>query len=276
MRFIDQTPASQPLFLYFAPRAPHQPATPEARYATACAAFPTPHRPNYNEADVSDKPAYIRALPDLTPARQSALDERWLNACRSLRSVDDQVDSIVSALATTGRLENTLVLFASDNGIEFGEHRWHNKIVPYDESLRVPVVARWDAAARSGASAPALVSNMDFAETIMDAAGVQFPSGYVTDGQSLLPLITGSGSIAKERILIEHEGGTAVPSYCGVRVQGWMFARYATGEEELYDLTADPWETQNVAPDTGQSTRLDHLRALTRRLCRPAPPGFGW
>ena len=121
-----------------------------------------------------------------------------------------------------------------------------------------------------------MVSDMDYGETIMDAAGVPFPAGYATDGQSLLPLVTGSGSIAKEKILIEHGGGVVVPAYCGVRVQGWTFVRYATGEEELYDLSADPWETQNVAADPAQAARLGHLRALAQGMCQPTPPGFTW
>jgi N-acetylglucosamine-6-sulfatase len=274
--FIEQAPASRPLFLYFAPRAPHLPTIPESRYAAACSTFPTPHRPNYNEADVSDKPAYIRALPTLGAHRQAVWDGHWRDACRTLRSVDDQVARIVDALTSTGRLDNTLILFASDNGMLFGEHRWINKIVPYEEALRVPLIVRWDAAGTAGTTAPAMVSDMDYAETIMDVAGVPFPAGYATDGQSLLPLVTGSGSIAKERILIEHGGGVAVPAYCGVRVQGWTFARYATGEEELYNLSADPWETQNVAADPGQAAQLDRLRAMAQRMCQPTPPGFAW
>ena len=274
--FIDQAPASQPLFLYFAPRAPHLPTIPAARYASACSTFPTPHRPDYNEADVSDKPAYIRALPTLGAPKQAVWDGHWRDACRTLHSVDDQVGHIVDALSSTGRLDNTLILFASDNGMLFGEHRWMNKIVPYEESLRVPLIVRWDAAGTSGTTAPAMVSDMDYAETIMDAAGVPFPAGYSTDGQSLLPLVTGSGPIAKEKILIEHGGGVAVPAYCGVRVQGWTFVRYATGEEELYDLSADPWETQNVAADPAEAARLGHLRALAQGMCQPTPPGFTW
>jgi N-acetylglucosamine-6-sulfatase len=276
VRFVDQTPASQPLFLYFAPRAPHLPTIPEARYAGACASFPTPHRPDYNEADVSDKPGYIQALPTLGAPKQQVWDGHWRDACRTLRSVDDQVGRLVDALSRSGRLENTLILFASDNGMLFGEHRWMNKIVPYEESLRVPLIIRWDAAGTAGTTTPAMVSDMDYAETIMDAAGVPFPAGYSTDGQSLLPLVTGSGTVAKERILIEHGGGTAVPAYCGVRVQGWTFVRYATGEEELYDLTADPWEIQNLASDPGEAAQADRLRVLAKRMCVPTPPGFSW
>ncbi|HET7172490.1 MAG TPA: sulfatase [Gaiellales bacterium] len=276
VQFIQDTPASQPLFMYFAPRAPHLPTIPESRYATACATFPTPHRANYNEADVSDKPAYIRALASMGPTKQATWDGHWRDACRTLRSVDDQVGRLVAALSSAGRLENTLILFASDNGMLFGEHRWTDKIVPYDESLRIPLIARWDAAGTAGTKSSVFVSNVDFAETIMDAAGVPFPAGYTTDGQSLLPVITGSGPIATENVLIEHAGNTPVPVYCGVRVSGWMFTHYATGEEELYDLTADPWETQNLAADPAYAARLDRLRSMTQRLCQPTPPGFAW
>jgi N-acetylglucosamine-6-sulfatase len=276
VKFIQDTPGTQPLFLYFAPRAPHLPTIPESRYADACGTFPTPHRADYNEADVSDKPAYIRSRPELGAPAQAMWDGHWRDACRTLRSVDDQVARIVDALSATGRLENTLILYASDNGMLFGEHRWTNKIVPYEESLRVPLIVRWDAAGTAGTTTSPLVSDMDYAATIMDAAGVPFPAGYTTDGLSLLPLVTGSGTIAKEQILIEHGGGTDVPAYCGVRTQTATFARYATGEEELYDLAADPWELQNLAADPGHAAQADRLRALAKKKCVPTPPGFSW
>jgi arylsulfatase A-like enzyme len=205
----DQTPGSQPLFLYFAPRAPAMGAK-----------------------------------------KQQVWDGHRRDACRTLRSVDDQVGRIVDELSQSGRLDNTLISFAPDNGMLFGEH--------------------------PGTTTPVLASDMDYAERIMDAAGVPFPAGYATDGQSLLPLVTGSGPVAKERILIEHGGGVAVPAYCGVRVQTWTYARYATGEEELYDLTTDPWETRNLAADPGSAAQTARLRALAKRMCVPTPPGFSW
>jgi choline-sulfatase len=103
------------------------------------------------------------------------------------------------------------------------------------------------------------------------------PSGYRFDGQSLLPLIGGTGSWSPEdQVLIEHAGGDRVPAYCGVRAPDWLFAHYATGEEELYNLPTDPYQLTNVAGDPANAATLAALRADTIRLCRPTPPGFGW
>ena len=94
--------------------------------------------PNYDEADMSDKPAYMRALPRLDAAARAAIDTFRMNQLRTLQSVDVQVARMIATLAHTHRLHDTLIIFTSDNGIASGEHRWDRKEVPYDESLRVP------------------------------------------------------------------------------------------------------------------------------------------
>ena len=98
--FISSTPSGQPLFLYFAPRAPHEPATPAPRDKTTCTSVPPNRPPNYNEADVSDKPPYVQKLPVWDPATIARWDAFHVKQCRSLQAVDDAVGSIENRTCT--------------------------------------------------------------------------------------------------------------------------------------------------------------------------------
>src|SRR5436190_1532459 len=189
--FLKNAPPSRPLFLYFAPRAPHGPSIPANRDRNT---FPNLHprrSPSYNEQDVSDKPQYIQDLAPMTSGQMKTNDDLYLHQNQALLRVDDYVTSIVGALRQAGRLENTLIVFASDNGLALGEHRWTGKLVPYEESIRVPIIARYDAlSSKGGKFDPHLVANLDFAPTFAAAAGVDAPG---VEGASFLPLLHGNG-----------------------------------------------------------------------------------
>jgi arylsulfatase A-like enzyme len=274
--FIRGASPGQPLFLFYAPRAPHTPTIPEPQYAGACAGVqPLSGGPSYNQA-ILRGPAYMANRAPATPAVQAMWTGLWMDDCRTLLSVDDQVGNIVQALQDTGRLNNTLIMFTSDNGFSFLEHRWHGKVVPYDESIRVPLVIRDDAVvppSLQGSTDAGMVTSLDDTPTFLEAAGL----GRSLDGTSLFPRLDGtSSSVASGDVLIEHAGGTVVPDYCGIRAPGFMYARYATGEEELYALSGDPYELRNVAGLSGYAAILSSMRARTRALCNPAPPGYSW
>ena len=266
--FIAGVPSDQPLFLYFALRAPHAPATPEAKYLKGCPALALNRPPSWNEADVSDKPPYIQARPLVNH------DGFNRKQCRALLSVDDAVGNVLSALSATGRLSNTLLLYASDNGLANGEHRWTGKTVPYEESIRVPVIVRYDAAdGQVPRTESDLVLNMDFAPTFADAASVAVPSS--TQGTSFLPQIKGENPSDRTSFLLEHGGVTqTIPAYCGVRTDRFAYVRYSDGFEELYDLSNDPFELQNVASDPNLAPTKAALLAQTVSMCSPAPPGY--
>jgi len=276
VNFITNAPAGQPLFLYYAPRAPHLPTLPESTYATACSAVPDISGPSYNTTIV-DGPAYETSRVAWKAGKQAVWQGHWRDNCRTLLSVDDQVGRIVQTLQDTGRLGNTLIMFVSDNGYLFGEHRWQGKLVPYEESIRVPLVIRDDAAIPTGMQGTMtndLVTNLDFAPTFLSAAGLTRTG---LDGQSLFPLLTGGpGFTSESDILIEHQGGTQVPAYCGVRTPDWMFVRYSTGEEELYNLALDPFELTNVVRDPAYASELAQDKAAATASCVPTPPGFAW
>ena len=170
VQFIESTPADQPLFLYYAPRAPHLPTLPDTEYANACPTSPKLDPPSFN-TQIVNAPAYMQR-PPFSKKLQKFFAKKWLADCQTLLSVDDQVGNIVTALQDTGRLDNTLIMFASDNGWLFGEHRWKGKIVPYQEADQVPVIIRWDALGTQPTQVGDLVTNMDYTSTFLAAAGV--------------------------------------------------------------------------------------------------------
>jgi N-acetylglucosamine-6-sulfatase len=276
--FIRGADPTKPFFLDFDPRAPHAPSLPAPRYANA-ACPPAPLPPSLNE-DTSDKPAYIRAHALRGP---SIAKSSWLKQCRSLLAIDDAVHTILTALQDTGRLSNTLIVFMSDNGFLNGEHNTTGKKVPYEESIKVPFVVRYDPLTGGTASIdPHLVANIDLAPTFAAAAGVVPP--IAEDGMSMLPLLDGTATTWRTDLLLEgyddpaHPvGGEYVPTYCGLRTERYAYIRYGTGEEELYDLQADPYEMTNLLYRNTDPS-IDALRATLftrlKQLCSPPPPHY--
>lgn len=271
--FIRST--SGPLFAYVAMKAPHSPYTPAARHADA---FPTldPWRPpSYNERDVSDKPAWVQLTERLDVSARSEIDGVARDQYRMLLAVDDAVRSIVRALRAAGRLHNTLIVFTSDNGFAWGEHRLTGKGDPYEESIRVPLVVRYDPLVVAPGTVDGRVAlNIDLAPTIAAAAGASHPP---VDGRSLLPLLGGEDVHWRNRFLtmmLVGEGDRGMPSFCQLHTTRRVFTRYATGEEEDYRLRRDPWQLENLA---GTRVGREDRRKLRRALfewCDPLPPGM--
>ena len=186
--FINKTESndSQPFLLYLTPTAPHWPLRPPARYdPNPMAGEKLPARPNRNEADVSDKPSWLRdGYPLLPQVVLDFMDWNYSWAMGSLLVVDDMVARVVQELDAKGELNNTTFVFTSDNGLSLGTHRLGQKMAPYDESVRVPLVM-------SGPGIPVgsdshLVINNDFAPTLLQLAGAGEQSDM--DGRSLVPL----------------------------------------------------------------------------------------
>jgi arylsulfatase A-like enzyme len=230
--FLDEFEASDetPWFMYVAPLAPHRPYEPEARYASAPV---PPFRANaaFLESDLSDKPAYI-LRPGFHKPRSYARSVR-ATQLRMLMSVDDQVDAIFSKMSALQE-ENTLAFFLSDNGLLWGEHGIVNKLVPYRESIRVPLFMRWPGHIGVGTRTD-IAATIDLAPTIYDALGL---SPYTTDGRSLL------APTGRTRILIEQ--WQAVPDWSGSWRPGSMYVELSTGEREFYNLVGDPQQLRNL------------------------------
>jgi N-acetylglucosamine-6-sulfatase len=276
LAFLRSTPTEQPFFLYVAPFAPHAKVVPAPRDRGTWSDHYQALRPNFNEADVSDKPAYIRQGPMLPEA---AARTKFELQDEALQAVDRMVGHIVDELRGSGRLHDTMLIFMSDNGIENGEHRWIYKLTPYEESIRVPLVVRYDplTGANAGAVASGLVSNADIAPTIADVIDLRFAGTGTVDGVSFAPLLTTGSWLRRPPVLLEHldyPGKYHVPTYCGLRTANWTYVRYSAGVEELYHLTDDPYELTNVAGTA--NAQLRRLRHRTHTLCSPLPPEYTW
>ena len=265
--FINSTPASQPLFLEFTPYAPHAPATPASTDKTLFGTLPKWRPPSFNELDVSDKPGWVRGLPRLTTTGISNQDKFRLNQLRSLQAVDRAVSDIVNALIQTGRMSTTAIVFTSDNGLSWGEHRWLAKNCLYDECIRIPflvlapgIVPRTD---------PSFVTLADLAPTFAEWSGVQVPG--LVNGVSLVPLLANPGTPWRQEILVEvlapDEAKLATEStFSGVRTQRYAYAEYTTGEKELYDMSVDPYQLTNIASNPANAALMTQLSALVAGL----------
>jgi arylsulfatase A-like enzyme len=265
--------AKPPFFLHFTPIAPHGPATPPPNSDGRIVDLFTDWAPSFNEPDVSDKPwaGLHRPLTSRQVAAAEAMRERML---RSLAAVDDSVGHMVRVLAERGQLDNTVIVFTSDNGYLLGEHRLRfKKIWPYEESIRVPLVIRtpWN---RFGRVDRHLVLNIDIAPTLAELAGVV--PDVQPDGRSLVPLLRGRDPPWRTAFVEEFLGrdqrfNGGPPPFVGVRTDRYLFVVYQTGWEELYDLVVDPYELHNLAGEPSSAPLRSRLLKLLRHLA--APPG---
>lgn len=186
----DAAAAGQPFFLLATPYAPHDPSTFAPRHADRFPDAAAPETASWNEEDVSDKPDWVRRLPPVGEADEAEIAAGYRDRLRSLLAVDDLVAGLLAALDETGQRTSTYLMFTSDNGFHFGEHRVKfGKVTPYDESTRVPLVIAGPGVA-AGASIGAIAGNVDLAPTIAEWAGVAVPA--FVDGRSLAGLAAGA------------------------------------------------------------------------------------
>ena len=316
----------RPFLMWLGTKAPHQPATPAPRHEDEFQDLKLPKPPSFDERDVSDKPQWIQDNPPLGPDQVAYMEELNRKRLQSMMSVDDMVGDLVKTLPRTGELDNTYIVFTSDNGFHLGQHRLGaGKWTAYEEDIRVPLVVRGPGVPQ-GEKRPHMVLNNDLAPTIADLAGTPAPD--FVDGRSLGPLLDGSPSPEEDwrrRFLVEavaerdsvprppfvNESRVAPlltgdplptnwrrnsarraesseewgrPWLKALRTKQYLFAKYRTGEEgvyeyELYDLNKDPYQLDNIydeAPEDllmrldAQLTALDHCET---EGCRAAEGG---
>ena len=272
--FLRTAPPDQPFFLYYAPSAPHPPWTPPRRHVGAFAHVPLAVPRSVGERNVSDKPAWVQALPlpDAAERRQLQSDRR--RERETLMGADDAIRRIVNAIAARGDLNDTVIFYLTDNGYSFGEHRIRGKRCPYEECIRTPFAVRVpDATARTS---DRLISNVDLAPTIADLAGVT--PGWGVDGHSFAANLgpSGPGPLGPAAVLLEWAGDRDIPRWWGVRTHDVVYIEDADGTVELYDLTGvhgrpDPLELRNRAGEPAYRSMERRLARTLDRL-RSAPP----
>jgi arylsulfatase A-like enzyme len=253
---------------------------PAPRHRHAFASSALARATSFNERDVTDKPRFLQRRRALT-ARQIAGITRDARARRgALLAVDEGVKRIVRALRRTGELDESYVVFTSDNGYMQGEHRVRSgKMLPYDPSSRVPLLIRGPGIPRSAVSRE-LVANVDLAPTMVELAGAS--AGKVMDGRSLMPFArkparrptlrailheTGGGRYADRRDQDEstnsRQGLRRVRTYRAIRTRHWLYVRWRGGERELYNLRRDPDQMSSLHADR-RHRRV--RRVLAKRL----------
>jgi len=236
----ERAAGDQPFFLWLSLNAPHVEALPDDQHALRPAPrhagrflrTPLPKPASYNEADVSDKPRWIRRLPRIDAAGEAELTEIYRSEIRSLLAVDDLVARVMDTLADERLLENTIVFFTSDNGYMHGEHRlFLGKNNLYEEGTRVPLLARGGCFA-AGRKWSFPTANLDITKTIVELARAR--PGRTLDGQSLCKLQQNVTSANRRGIILTNGRGHAI------RTKRYVYIEYPGEVRELYDLYSDP------------------------------------
>ena len=266
--------ARRPFFLYFAPVAPHLPAIPAPQDRNKLENLAPLHDPAYDEQNVSDKPWRAWHPHLLSVAAKLYGNRIRLHQLQSLLALDRSVRSIVDTLRARHELSRTVIVYTSDNGFLWGEHRLGGKIWPYEDSTHVPLVVRTPWTQGNGTVDDAQVLNIDLAPTIAQLAGA-VPNTPV-DGRSFAPLLHGASEPRRRAFLLEYLGGSQLraggpPPYVAVHTRRWVWIEYRNGWRELYDLRRDPWELDNVAGSPRTAAVRRSLHALLVRLY-DAPP----
>jgi N-acetylglucosamine-6-sulfatase len=294
--FVDDAArGDDPFFLYLAPTAPHLPAIPAPRHRGAFDGLEVPRSPSLNESDMADKPRWLQAKTELAARTVRRLDRTYRRQAEMLLSLDEALAALVRTLRKRGELASTYLVFTSDHGLHYGEHRLlRTKLTPYMASARVPLVVRGPGVPKDR-TVDALTLLSDIAPTLTDVAGVPTPA--FVDGRSLSPWLRHNTSRARARkqVLLEfwpREGfpvdereepehvQVRVPEYRALRSERYLYTeyRYANGTEgrELYNLARDPFELHNVAGTVDApllrslSRKLDALQRCRALSCRKA------
>ncbi|MBA3311632.1 MAG: sulfatase, partial [Nocardioidaceae bacterium] len=290
-RFIEYGAwRSEPFFFWTAFVAPHfggpiEPDDPLAddglgprtpgltdEYRDRYADVALPRDPSFNEEDVSDKAAKVRAKGRLDDTAVAALTERYQQRLESLAAVDDSVKLIIDTLREHGELDNTYIIFTSDNGLLSGEHRLTGKRQPFEPSIRVPLLIRGPGIP-PGSTVGQFSGTIDLAPTVVDIALAD--AGLTMDGRSLLPTATGRRAPSRTMLIEAGKSNASGLLWSGVRTSRWTYVEYRSGHVELYDLRHDPFQLDSLAGERSYAAaeqrlaaELDALRDCAGQSCR--------
>ncbi len=273
--FLKQ-PGDAPFFLYLSHKAVHAQFDSADRHKGTYSdrTYPRPATMADTDANYAGKPAWVRAQRNSWHGVDGMYDKKvdfdtfTRQYAETLKAVDDSVARVVETLRETGQLDNTLILFTSDNGFQFGEHGLIDKRTMYEASIRVPLLAHCPELFQ-GRRRREQVLNIDLAPTMMAAAGLPIPD--TMQGRSLLGLLSGTDTAWREDWLYEYfweRNFPQTPTVLGVRTDRYKLMQYhgVWDRYELYDLEQDPEETRNLLADFQVSTgggALDHLVRTT-------------
>ena len=233
-----------------------------------------PHRPpTFAKNDPSSRPRWFRSLLPLTPELIAKIDKFRRQQLQSLHALDLAIDSVLSTLAAQGKLDETVVIYLSDNGHFWGEHgiAW-GKNAAYEEASRVPFALRYPRLTKEPRVETKLVANIDIAPTLYELAGIAIPPEV--DGRSLVPLIDGRARATspwRDEVLIEGWFADAAVKlgwapYAAVHTDRYVYVETEGDRPELYDLAQDPHQQQNRVEDPAHASIVADLKARLYRL----------
>lgn len=280
LRWLEQ-PREKPFCMILSHKAVHGDFQPAPRHADLYEGEELPEPPNYHDtfkgkAAWQRKPGgWVRRsgeevreeIPAPGPWRtpESAMDY-----FRTLAAVDEGVGRVLDLLEAQGRLDDTLVIYAGDNGMFWGEHRRGDKRVPYEEALRIPLLMRYPRAIAPGSVVEDMVLNIDVAPTICELAGAD--QLEVMQGRSVTSLFADADARWRDAFLYTYwvDYTPAIPRIIGIRTARHKLLRYPDLDDidELYDLEADPHELRNIAQDPAHAEVKARLDAALDRLLR--------
>jgi N-acetylglucosamine-6-sulfatase len=266
--FIERQPRERPYFLMLSHKAVHEPFRPAPRHKNAFGARTMDPEPVSWEDTFEGKPEWQRRqrvrdvrwdlrtreveeerLPDSIALEPWKNKKKYVDQLRCLAAVDDGVGRIMETLRGRGTLDNTLIVFTSDNGYFHMEHRRWDKRLAYEESLRIPMIVVYPNKIKAGSTISQMVSNVDFAPTVLTYAGLEVPSQM--QGRSMRPLFDGTATDWRDTVFYEYWTDLvhAIPSMIAVRGERFKLIQYPGIDDidELYDLENDPHEMQNLA-----------------------------
>ena len=225
----------------------------------------------WRQAYGAENEAYAKQKDSMSAKERT----RWMyqryikNYLRCVASVDDGVGDLLKYLDESGLAQNTIVIYSADQGFYLGDHGWYDKRFMYEQSMRTPLIVKWPGVTKPGSEEKRLVSNLDFAQTFLDIAGLQQPDDM--QGVSLAPLLKGAPPEKwRDAIYYHYYDFPAVhrvrPMY-GIRTDRFKLIHYYTlGEWELFDLEKDPREMRSVYNGPSYAQTRKELTARMRKL----------
>lgn len=281
LKFIDDN-TNKPFFLYWAPKAPHGPASAPPEDLDEFLDYKY-DAPSLHETDISDKPEYVRnkKYEDEDDEKDKDREDFRIKQLQSIQAVDRSIQEIINKLEEKKILNKTVIIFASDNGYMWGEHGLWKKGQPYEESIHVPLIIRMPAL-QKGSTDEIVGMNIDIPTTVFWLAGIE----KKTDGENLYELITTQDKKWRDGIVMQYwgnrpynEGGKnkGTTDWAGYRTKSYKYVEYVTGEKEFYDLINDPYELENQVNNQAYNSKIQEFSKILEQnagisLLESAPP----
>jgi arylsulfatase A-like enzyme len=186
-----------------------------------------------------------------------------------IAAVDENIGRIIDYIKDNDLEDNTIIVYTSDQGFYLGEHGWFDKRFMYEESMSTPLIVRWPGEVEPGSRSTELVQNLDFAETFLDAAGVEVPEEM--QGESLIPILKGEETEWRDALYYhyyEYPAVHMVKKHYGIKTDRYKLIHFYddVDEWELYDLEKDPHEMKSVYDDPAFSDIRDELKERLQEL----------